>query len=156
MSNVSDGLDRIVASQKEIITGCDAYPVYFWTQEAFPYWTNRLGTTTHELDSQIEHIFNYTVTMRLVIGHLSEGYKQELEDKLYTTYIPDTFAYFSQRIQLQNLTFTGQMVDLDPRGVFIRHCTGLAIFDNTGIGVQQVGAEFTLELPIKTQLFQVY
>lgn len=156
MSNVSDALDRIVASQKEIISGCDAYPVYFWQQETFPYWTNRLGAITHEIDSQLEHIFNYTVTMRLVIGHLSEGYKGEREDELYTTYIPDTLAYFSQRIQLQNASYPTQMVDLDPRGVFVRLGTGLAIFDNTGIGVQQVGAEFTLDLPIKVQLFQVY
>lgn len=156
-TNLEDALNRIVAMEKEIIAGCDAYPIYFWAQEGpFPYWTNRIGLTTHELDSQEEHIYTYTVTMRCVIGHLGENYEQTLEFSLYTTYIPQTFDYFSRRIQLQSAAYPAQMVDLDPRGVIIRNCTGLAIFADTGIGVQQVGAEFNLELPIKVFLQQAY
>lgn len=155
-TTLEDALNRIVALQKEVIAGCDAYPVYFWAQEAFPYWTNRVGATPHELDSQEFHIYTYTITMRLVIGHIGSDYKQALEFSLYTTYIPQTFDYFSQRIQLQSAAYPLQMDYLDPRGIIIRNCTGLAIFADTGIGVQQVGAEFSLELPIKVQLQQVY
>lgn len=156
-TNLEDALDRITALQKEIIPGCNAEKVYFYKQSGpFPYWTNRIGITTHELDSQEEHIYTYTVTMRVIIGHLGESYDKALELSLYQTYIPQTFDYFAKRFQLQSVAYPAQMVDLDPRGVLITNCTGLAIFSDSGIGVQQVGAEFNLALPIKVFLQQAY
>lgn len=156
-TNLEDALNRITALQQEIISGAYAAKVYFYKQSGpFPYWTNRIGLTPHELDSQDGHIYTYTVTMRLVIGHLGESYDQALEFSLYTTYIPQTFDYFARRIQLQSAAYPAQMTDLDPRGVLITNCTGLAIFSDSGIGVQQVGAEFTMALPIKVFLQQAY
>lgn len=157
MTTLSDALGRIVHMELEITgTGSDAKPVFFYVQESFPYWTNRVGPYTRSLDSQEFFITTYSIILRLVIGHLTEGYDGALEATLQTTYIPQTLTYFAKRIRLQNLTDTTPMVDLDPRGVLITGGTGLTVFQDSGIGVQQIGTEFTLEVPIEEQIAQAY
>jgi hypothetical protein len=157
MTTLSDALSRIVHMELEI-TGAssDAKLFFFYSQEAFPYWTNRVGPFTRALDSQEFYVTTYSIILRLVIGHLSEGYDGALETTLQTVYIPQTLDYFSARTRLQNLTDTTPMVDIDPRGILITGGTGLSVFEDSGIGVQQIGTEFTLELPIEEQIAQAF
>lgn len=153
---LSDGLARIVAMQKEIITTSDAKPFFFYAQESFPYWTNRVGNVSVELQSQDFYIYTHHIVMRLVIGHKTEGYTGDLEQTLQTTYIPQTLEYFAGRIRLQSASYPGIMTDIDPRGAIMLNCTGLATFQDGGIGVEQIGSEFTLEMPIQRYIEQVY
>lgn len=155
MTYLSDGLTRIVAMQKEAVSGSNAVPVFFWEQSNFPYWTNRIGPITNELDSQEVRIRTHQIVMRLVIGHLTEGYDTILEQQL-STYIPNIMGYFDSRIYLNSAAYPLQMDDLDARGALLTDCTGLQIFEQGGVGSQQIGVEFTLELPFKVYITQAY
>lgn len=156
MTYLSDALDRITAMEKEVIPGSDAVKVFIYAQESFPYWTNRVGAFQIVLDSQDLQVITFQILMRLVIGHMTEGYTGELEETLQTTYIPQILTYFAQHVGLQCLSFPGQMQYLDPRGVMILNGTGLAVFQQGGIGSNQIGAEFSLEVPIKEFIVQAY
>jgi len=153
---LEDALLRIVAMEKEVIPGCDAVPYFIYTQESYPYWTNRVGAIATSTDSEDEAKRVYQIIMRLVIGHRTEGYTGELEVTLQSTYIPQILTYFSQRLRLQCVAFPDIMRYIAPEGAFIPNATGLAVLAVGGIGVEEIGAEFSLELPIEEQILQAF
>lgn len=140
-------LDRIVeiqiASLAALSVTADAVPYFTHYQEVPPYWTNRLGPITIEGESEDIDEPVYTVIMRLVVDHITAGYKGQNEDKL-KTWIPAIIRYFHTRRWLETATQTNGLANLlDSR---ITAATGFRVFQAIGIETPQVGCEFTLRL----------
>lgn len=144
---------RIVALEKEGMAAlspavvCDAVPHYFHAQEAYPYWNNRVSAVELEaLDDaddygeEIDRVV-YEVTARLIIGHLTGGYTGERDAELYR-YVPHMIRYFNDREDLKTTTTTTDLLGLIRCRV--TSVTAFGVFQNSGVGVQQVGAEFVL------------
>ncbi len=150
--NLNETLDRIVLIEKEALAAliptvtAKAVPRFFHTEESFPYWTNRIassvfGDAGEELDED-----NYTLVARLVIAHITSGYKGQPENSLYI-YVPQFKTYLHAREGLQ----TDQSSDPDLRDeqdflirARIVSTTGLRVFENAGIQALQVGTEFNI------------
>lgn len=151
--NVVELMARIVAIEKEGLAAltptvvCDAVPFYFHAQESFPYWVNRIssvGLEGIEGDDDTGEEYDrttYEVTARLVIGHLTGDYKGVSDERLQT-YVPHMITYFNNRELLQSAAFPAALLNVD----FARVTGAVAfgVFQNTGVGASQVGAEFTI------------
>lgn len=152
-------LNRVVALQKEALLSlstpvtADAVPYFIHTQEFFPYFTNRVGSDQITYDSEDYDDDEITVTMRLIIGHVTQGYVGEPEANLYA-YIPVIKTYFNARENLQSATYTARMSGLI-RARITAHL-GFRVFQNAGISAQQVGTEFTLTCEMTETITQAY
>lgn len=152
-SYLTDLMKRIVACDKEAmagVTGFVSVPYFPYEQEAFPYMSNRLGAKALVTDSP-EDMFQYvrTVTKRLVIGHITEGFKGQIQEKL-TQWIPLFEDYYRDNDELVSALFSAYPTYLTAQGVILSPDTGLSFYNNTGLGSTtiQVGTEFTLQVPI--------
>ena len=164
--NLQDMMNRIVALEIEGMAAlptpvtCDAVPYFFHQQEGIPYWINRLGNYTFanvgedEWGEEIDAIV-YPVTARLVIGHITQGYKGENDGNLQV-YVPHMVEWFNEHENLRTAT-TGLTTSLDHL-IRCRTEAGIAfgIFENRTTGVPQVGAEFTLEAYFNYEITQQY
>lgn len=162
MATESDYLDelfaRVVAMQLEALTAYNvaAKPFFFWWQETFPYFTNRLDEDSLEGTAEDLQTDTYIVRMRLVVGHLSEGTPGILDDKL-RTYIPLVNRKFHRNVMLTSAgTYSQPMDILDPTGARLVGVTGLRIFQNAGFEVTQIGCEWTLRCPFTIFTDQEY
>lgn len=119
----------------------DSKPYFLHTQESFPYFVYRMGGNDVGFDSEDFDRDVYTVIGRLVIGHLTQGYVGETENKLYQ-WIPVVKTYFNQREHLQTASglYTTAMLGLIRSRV--TSITGFRIFEGVGIDARQVGTEF--------------
>lgn len=147
-SYLQDAMDRIVAMQKEAVTTADAVPYWPYEQASFPYFTNRLGTMTLNQDmSEDIDIYEHTVLMRYVVGHLTEGYRGDLQDSLYDD-IASIETYFREH---PHLTTNAGSYTTAPDYLFqvarILSHTGVVAFAQGGVGQIQIGVEFTLSTP---------
>jgi hypothetical protein len=161
---INDALIRIIAIAKESLTTltpavvADGVPYFYHTQEAFPYFTIRVsdmtsagygeGALTQELDAD-----TYTIILRLVIGHITEGYSGQPEDLLHD-YIPVVKAYLNARDQLGSAAYPTEL-----RYLMDAHCTGCSgyrVFQNAGISALQVGTEFTIVCQFNENIDQAY
>lgn len=144
---IAELLARVVAAQKawgaEAGVAVDAVPFFFHTQEAFPYFTNRVSNVIVGDDGSEDFDRDtYTVTMRLVVGHLTGGYKGEIETRLYA-WMPSVKTFFNEREWLQTPgAYAAAMNSLIRARV--TGMSGLRVFDNAGVSVLQVACEFTL------------
>lgn len=141
-------LDRVVLLEKEALAALtptvtsDAVPYFLHTQEDFPYWTNRIGASTFEGNSEVFDGDTYTVIMRLVIGHHTEDYVGNVEGRLYT-WIPQIKNFLNRRDGLQcATTYTDHMDGL--QFARVTNTVGFREFQNAGISTMQLGTEFTL------------
>jgi len=157
-SPITEVKARLVEIQIEVMTSlgedCDAKAYFNHTQEDFPYWTNRIGPITTESEIEDFEDDTYTFIMRLVIGHLTEGYDGEVEVNL-DTWIPVIIKYFNEREWLNTETTypdATQFLML----ARITSCTGLRYFLSSGIADTQVGTEFTLTCEFTEDLTQAY
>lgn len=160
MPDINALLARVVLLEKAALAAlatpktADAVPYFFHTQETFPYFTNRVSGIVVEGDSEDFDVDTYQVTMRLVVGHVTEGYIGEPESNLYT-YIPQIQTYFNERDGLvDGTTYTSHMDEL--HWARVTACSGLRVFQNAGISAQQVGAEFTLTCRFEEQIIPAY
>lgn len=144
---IAELLNRVVAVElawgTENSVTVDAVPFFFHTQEAFPYFTNRVsGVEVGDDGSEDFDRDTYTVTMRLVVGHLTSGYDGAMESSLYT-WMPTIKTFFNEREWLQSAgTYAAAMTGLIRAR--ITAMTGLRVFDNAGVSALQVACEFTL------------
>ena len=154
---LEDAVDRCVELQKELLTtfGVDGTAVdYFtYTQDQLPYWTNRIAPFTtgfgeEDFDSPL-----YAIVMRLIIGHATEGYNGEVENNLQT-WIPLIVEKFQARPQLQTDTNATGLRDL--LHAQISAGTGLAVLQNFGGFVTQIGVEFTLTMQFAEPIDMAY
>jgi hypothetical protein len=148
----NETLDRIVLIEKQALAAlstpvtADAVPYFLHQQEAFPYWTNRIGPGAIVGDSEDFDYDSHTLIARLVIGHATEGYVGQPENSLYT-YITQFKTYMHAREGLQTDQTTPTDLS-DWQRYLIRarivSTTGFRIWQMSGISAQQVGAEFNI------------
>jgi len=166
MPNLNDVLGRIISISKTALAGAnviaDGVAFFDYTQGEFPYLTARIsnvlyddyieGTPAEDLRTDV-----YTVTLRLIIAHLTADYDGRNETRLYDM-IPGIREGLSQREQLQ-LAPAYTDIPLGLRHALVVGSRGLLIFNNAGVdgnSVTQVGTEFTIECRFDYQLSQVY
>jgi len=145
-------LARCAAMQVEALAAlspsvtCDAVARYWHVQESWPYWTNRLGTIAlegvdgGEWGEQLEQL-DATVVMRLVVGHVTSGYRGEREGEL-ARWASQAIDWFNARPRLTSATYPARMTHL--LAARVTACRGLVVFGDTGIGAQQIGTELEL------------
>lgn len=151
-------LERIVIVQQAAVasvTTSDAVPYFYHTQEDFPYFTNRISDNAPDTDSPADlQTRAYTVTMRLVVAHLTAGYVGENEALLYEL-IPLVETAFSSDQWLAS--DDGSVIEeLDAVGVQFSRSRGMTVFSNAGIEAQQLGTEFTLRASFDIDLYPRY
>jgi hypothetical protein len=155
-SILSQAMTRIADMQIEALAGvtidgssveADAVPYFPYQQEAAPYFSNRI--TNHEVTYESDDIVTdtFTITMRLVIGHLEEGYDGELASDMYE-YIPAVIAFFDSNPFLTSTNYPAELDYIEPEDVTITVSSGINAFLNSGVGSIQIGTEFTLEVPL--------
>jgi hypothetical protein len=165
MSYLDDALDRVVAMQKEAMASItsgkfDAKPYWPWFQNDFPYMTNRHGAMTVDYTKYAPDIEDNpeTIAMRLVVGHVEEGYKGEVNARAIDYYIAlrDYFRTHSNLITDGTTygDYTSYPDYLDPdTGAYIVNHTGLVVFANTGLPSQQIGYELILAIPFMQSVY---
>ena len=134
---------------------CGAVPFFIYAQDTFPYFTNRDGagtSTNDEGGEEFDHDI-YTVIMRLIIGHVTEGYIGDLETTLHS-YIPTVKTYFNSRGGLQSATYANALVGI--RYARIINWTGLRVWQTSGINALQMGTEFTLHCELDEEIVQAF
>lgn len=146
MSNLSDAKLRLAALQEEAFT-CTAKPFFFYVQNKFPYWTNRVGPGTYDWDSQELMIVTRDIISRLVVGHITEGVAGAPEDDL-DTYIEAWQDKIADSPMLTSATYTTVPTYLIALAPTPLADSGLQIFVSEGLAVVQVGIEFTTRMQI--------
>lgn len=151
-------MTRVAAMVKEAMTArysnVIAQPFLFYAQEAFPYCTVGLGEDMPTSDSELLSARVYAITARWIIGHKAEGVSGDLERRLYTD-IPTIENFFEQHIQLTCAAHPLPLDDLAPVGITINVSRGLTVFENSGIGVEQIGTEFRINTPFNITIDQL-
>lgn len=160
--NVVELMARMVAQEKAAMLAlatpvtADAVPYFWHSQEAFPYFTNRVAPITVEQDEDSEDIdvYTYDIIARLVIGHVTSGYKGEPDANLQT-YIPHLIEYLNERELLQTAAYPLALDNLTRARV--TGSNGYAVFNNQAIGLPtQVGTEFTVRCEFTYEIRQQY
>ncbi len=152
-STLSQAMTRIAELQKDALNTLtdgkvDAVAFFPYQQESFPYFVNWLSGDDVDEDISEDIVFDrYVVTMRLVVGHFTEGYEGETSLDIYE-YIPAIKAAFATNPYLTSTASTTALDSIAADGVNITGSTGLRAFVNAGLNVTQIGVDFTLELPI--------
>ena len=157
----SELLARCVALQLEAMASinvrADAKPYFFHVQERFPYFTNRIAANPiGDNGSEVEDLNNPLVIMRLVVAHITEGYKGEPESKLYE-WGPIVKTYIQRRTNwLQTATgpYAARMEGLQSARVI--DAGGFRQFQDSGIPAIQVGREIQLQCVFTEQIDQDY
>lgn len=149
---------RLCAIEEEALAALsmpsDAIPRFWFAGEAFPYLTHRLGTIAVGEDSEDFDTYDVDVVIRLVIGHITSGYKGENDDKL-TTWLPQLINYIDERELAQSAAYPTELTDLIR--IRVVSSTGYAVFVNSAIGnVQQVGTEITVRAEFEKDITQAY
>ena len=157
---------RIASMEKQALADmtpnvtADAVDFFPWEQEVPPYFVNWLSGYRERLsiDDQDEDSSEdipvewWAVTARLVIGHLGEGYKGEIARDLYD-YMPAITQFFRTHPYLTSTAYPTPLDMIGPISLVIPDGTGLRVFSNAGIVNQQVGTEFTLQIPILIEAY---
>lgn len=154
-SYLTDLLKRNVACDKEAMASVPGFyssRSFPYFQEGFPYMVNRLGGKSTPISPEDFFVETRLVIKRLVVGHVDEGFKGQVNDKLseWMVLIED---YYRDNTMLTSIAFPDEPDYIHPQGVSIGIDTGLAFFINSGIGVSQIGVEFTLTVPIIRENF---
>lgn len=151
--NISNLMDRLVAVEKIAISTADAYPYALHDQTSFPYFTNQLNEFAIASDSQDFDEYTVTVNVLLVVGNKTEGYHGDLEVTLWG-YIPTVLNTFNTYETLRSPSYNTHMPYLVQARCELAR--GLVVTENTGIGVEQVGAVFTVTCIFQLPIEQVY
>lgn len=164
-SILSQALSRIADMQVSALAGmtpsvkADAVPYYPYEQEAYPYFTNRLlgyrAVTSDDEEGMVAEDVaydEYIIAMRLVMGHLKEGYEGDLPENLYE-YVPVLIDYFDDHQLLTSTTYLTELNFVEPRGVLITGASPYGAFQNAGTINTQLGIEFSLRLPLLRDVF---
>lgn len=152
-------LERLAAIEVEALADlstpvtADAVPYMIHSQEAFPYFTNRVGVIDIESDSHDLDSYEIEIVARLVVGHLTDGYRGQPESALYT-YLPAVIEAINARELLQSDSYPAALDGLI--GARATGASGLRIFQTAGIQAQQVGTEITVICTFADDLTQLY
>lgn len=121
---------------------------FFHWQETMPYFTNRVANHQGEWIDEDQRRETYTIAMRFVVGHLTEGTYGTPEMNVHSQE-PLIQQYFANHIGLTDdgNVYTTYLDYLDPQNVNFLGSNGFHVFPGGGLPVQQVGTEFLLEVP---------
>jgi hypothetical protein len=98
--DLDDVIQRVVAMEKEATVndlaqgGLPALDYLAGQYETTPYLTNGIGQFTFSEDPEDTQNDSYVVRMRLIVGHVTQGYKGSAE-RLLRYYIPVIRKYFA-------------------------------------------------------------
>ncbi len=147
-------MTRVVEMEKLAVTETkESFPYPWAIYDNFPYWVNYVNLIQPEEKGTAQERQLYVVKMRIVIGHMTQGYDGTLQRELWK-WIPQTLNYFKMRKQLQYLPGQGGVTYLDDLGCQITLSRGFAIFqDSPG---PHIGSEFDLRVPFKFQIDQAF
>lgn len=140
---------RLLEMEKEAVADIkkvDGVTYFPYEQEAFPYWTNQVAGLTPGYLAQDIVQYPLRITGMLVLGHYTEGYKGEQLVKAYA-YMAAVMSYFKDRPGMQSDAHPDSMDDIFTDFEIV-DVVGPAAFQNSGIGVIQVGLKFFFGLPI--------
>lgn len=163
--DVNQALTRIVGIANEglasISVVADTKPYFWHTQAEFPYMTIRVSNVVYgdypdELPSEDFVTDVYTVTLRLIVAHITQDYDGRNEYRLYEM-IPVIREYLKRRELLQSATYPTAMPYL--RYALDTGNTGLRLLTNSGVdtnNTQQVACEFTIECTFDYPIEQDY
>lgn len=142
---------RICAMQVEACAALlvvDSFPIWLVNQDTFPYWKNRISAAAYTDYSIEESRREYTVTMRLVIGHMTSGYVGQSEN-LIDQLEPAIVDFFYKRPELTCTAYPAAMRYLSPETATITASpNGLAVFQTHLDAVTDVGMEWTLNAAV--------
>ena len=139
-----EAVGRIVAMEKLVVPNAvTAVPYIAYVQDTFPYWTNGMGRTPAPDGPDDATRYDLTVTMRLVIGHLTAGYEGENQEAAWVI-APTVLRYF-RRYRFLQLPGQARILHLAPTGCTISSPRGLvfAVIKET----TQLALEFELIVP---------
>lgn len=147
-------LARVSEMQREALTTLvgtqiDSVPYFpYGGQEAFPYWTNRLGTANYTQDETgMDNLhIDRQIIMRLLVGNVTEGYEGELQERL-NEFIGDFVPYINRQgnAMLQTTTYPVPMQYLE-QPLRLVSDSGVVVVQFGGAGKLQLGIEFVIEL----------
>lgn len=147
MSYLNDALARLVAMEKAMKTGSDAYPYAQHWQENFPYWTNAIESFEpgeYEGDDNSQRI--YVAVIRYHAGYRTEGSYGDVEAAIYTD-LPTLQTAFEENPGLQSTAYTTPLTGLDPLETRLLSSPVLAIIGkSSATGNDILGAIFRLQL----------
>lgn len=156
---LQEALERLAAIEVEALANltppidADAKPFAIWQQEAFPYFTHRTGGITVESDSHDLDVYEVEIVVRLVFGHVTEGYRGQSDERL-NTWIPVVMNAINARELLQSAAYPDALDGLI--GARCTFCTGQRTIETAGVQARQVGTEFTVVLQFQDDLTQEY
>jgi hypothetical protein len=148
MSTYTDIFERCCAIEEAAVSGLDGVPYFLYTQEHFPYITHRADNASYQGDSEDIDTQQRTVILRVVIGHVTEGYVGQPEAMLYDIIdtLEEAFATADAR-RLVSEAFPVEPAYLYATDCYLTGLRGLRVFENSGVGARQVGTELTLNIP---------
>ena len=85
--------------------------------------------------------------MLLVFDSVTSGFENEAERKIHT-WLPTVLLYFGQRRQLKRDDNDAPLTNLYPQGSLITGGRADYNLQNTGIGTNQFGVSFTIDVPM--------
>lgn len=161
---LTDIMKRVAAMEVEALATLSSnagIAVRYWpyTQDHHPYMTNRLGAMTVSgggtgggLYSEDNDEYLHTVLMRLVVGHLTEGYAGDIQDTTYD-YIDAIEEYFREHPMLNTDAGSYTTPPSYIGEARMTGHTGLVAFIQGNIGQTEIGVEFTLLIPVLRQVY---
>ena len=147
--DLDDLLKRVVAMEIEAL-GIRALDVLADALDQTPYMTNGLGEFTYDTNSEDMQADVYTVRMRLIVGHVTEGYKGQAE-RVLRKHIPILRAFFAAHVGLTSAKFPAPPDYLSQLGATLKGGGGTSYFQEPGLPIQ-VGTEFRLQVPVDTDI----
>jgi hypothetical protein len=165
MTYLTELIARACAIEKEafltlaVPKTIDAFPYYFATSEAPVYTTHRISVLPidHSDGDQDNQDPQPRLTIRVVVGHLTDKYKGENDSIIYT-YIPLLVDYLSKRRWFQTVPTGLYPAPLDELIYSeVVDAGGFMVFDNRGFaGVSQVGFELQIACTFTESIIQAY
>lgn len=140
----TDAITRICEMQKRVIPESNqALPYPVFDQLVLPYWENSPGPTPEPDDPHDITRWVMVVSMRLVVGYITEGYQGDVAGKAWG-YIPTVVRYFRRYNRLKDLPGQEGIRYLAPAGVTITPPSGFTV---AAVGPQKLMLEFELNVP---------
>lgn len=147
--DLDDLIKRVVAMEEEAL-GIRALDVLADKIDQTPYMTNGLGDFSYATNGEDLQADLYVVRMRLIVGHVTEGYKGQTE-RVLRKHIPVLRAFFAAHVGLTATKYPNPPDYLSQMGATLTGGIGTAYFQEPGLPMQ-VGSEFRLQVPVDTDI----
>lgn len=156
---ILDCIQRIRAVYEATITRnrAKALTTSFGGSNSYPYGYVRVGNTSYEFDSEDMQIRTRQVTVRHIVGVITSGkYQGETDDLLAVdvdaleTALANNPFLVTEAYPLANNRW------IDTLGAVLTSTIPFAVFGENGGGIQEVGAQFTLEVKFRYNVTKSY